>query len=280
MKHASIASASSSAPDPAELRELLGELREPGDVDEDDRGSTSRCSRSGSSGEHARVAGQDPGRTQRDGRRRDGSRVSTLRAIRSRRGTPRVRPQARSKCIALPAACPPGTGPRYGRADGRPTRSDPRPRRRTPRRKTLHDTLVHLEEALSSALPPAGSPAGRRRCPRRWLDVRDAFEQHILVTEQADGLYDEIMERAPRLAGNVRRLRDEHPEIREGIKRASTVSSTPRSAARTGRGIRRATTSSGSSASVDPAPAARRRPRVGGVQRRHRRPGVTPRACR
>jgi hypothetical protein len=37
------------------------------------------------------------------------------------------------------------------------------------------------------------------------------------VTEQEEGLYDEILERAPRLAGNVRRLRDEHPEIREGI---------------------------------------------------------------
>ena len=38
-----------------------------------------------------------------------------------------------------------------------------------------------------------------------------------MVTEQADGLYDEILERAPRLAGNVRRLREEHPEIQEGI---------------------------------------------------------------
>jgi hypothetical protein len=76
------------------------------------------------------------------------------------------------------------------------------------RRKTLHDTLVHLEEALSS---PA---AGRMK---ELHEVRDAFEQHIVVTEQDDGLYDEILERAPRLAGNVRRLRDEHPEIREGI---------------------------------------------------------------
>jgi hypothetical protein len=84
------------------------------------------------------------------------------------------------------------------------------------RRKTLHDTLVHLEEALSS--PAAGRiPDWTATVLKELYEVRDAFEQHILVTEQEDGLYDEILERAPRLAGNVRRLRDEHPEIRDGI---------------------------------------------------------------
>src|SRR5262245_13183910 len=84
------------------------------------------------------------------------------------------------------------------------------------RRKTLHDTLVHLEEALSS--PAAGRiPDWTATVLKELHEVRDAFEQHIVVTEQEDGLYDEILERAPRLAGNVRRLRDEHPEIREGI---------------------------------------------------------------
>jgi hypothetical protein len=84
------------------------------------------------------------------------------------------------------------------------------------RRKTLHDTLVHLEEGLSS--PAAGRiPDWTATVLKELHEVRDAFEQHILVTEQEDGLYDEILERAPRLAGNVRRLRDEHPEIRAGI---------------------------------------------------------------
>jgi hypothetical protein len=84
------------------------------------------------------------------------------------------------------------------------------------RRKTLHDTLVHLEEALSS--PAAGRiPDWTATVLKEMHEVRDAFEQHIVVTEQSDGLYDEILDRAPRLAGNVRRLRDEHPEIRAGI---------------------------------------------------------------
>jgi hypothetical protein len=85
------------------------------------------------------------------------------------------------------------------------------------RRKTLHDTLVHLEEALSS---PAAAriPDWTATVLKEMHEVRDAFAQHITVTEQADGLYDEILDRAPRLEGNVRRLREEHPEIRTGIE--------------------------------------------------------------
>ena len=84
------------------------------------------------------------------------------------------------------------------------------------RRKTLHDSLVHLEEALSSAA--SGRTADWTAVVVKEMhEVGAAFEQHIVVTEQSDGLYDEILERAPRLAGNVRRLREEHPEITEGI---------------------------------------------------------------
>src|SRR3954464_11103930 len=84
-----------------------------------------------------------------------------------------------------------------------------------PRPKTLHDTLVHLEEALSS--PAAGRiPDWTATVLKELHEVRDAFEQHIVVTEQSDGLYDEILDRARRLGGNFRPLRDEHPEIREG----------------------------------------------------------------
>jgi hypothetical protein len=84
------------------------------------------------------------------------------------------------------------------------------------RRKTLHDALVHLEEATSS---PAAGRVGDwvNQVDKEMRDVQTAFEQHVLVTEKPDGLYDEILERAPRLANNVQRLRDEHPEIQESI---------------------------------------------------------------
>jgi hypothetical protein len=82
------------------------------------------------------------------------------------------------------------------------------------RRKTLHDTLVNLEQAISS--PAAGRIADwTATVLKEVVEVREAFDQHIIATERPDGLYDEIMARAPRLAGNIRRLKDEHPEIAE-----------------------------------------------------------------
>ena len=49
------------------------------------------------------------------------------------------------------------------------------------------------------------------------VEVRDAFDQHIIVTEKPDGLYEEILDRAPRLAGNVDGCKDEHPDIDAAI---------------------------------------------------------------
>jgi hypothetical protein len=88
-------------------------------------------------------------------------------------------------------------------------------------RKTLHDSLVHLEESISS--PAAGRiPEWTQAVLKEMVEVRDAFAQHVIVTEKPDGLYDEILERAPRLEGNVRRLREEHPEIVKGIEETIT----------------------------------------------------------
>jgi hypothetical protein len=84
------------------------------------------------------------------------------------------------------------------------------------RRRTLHDALVHLEQAISS--PAAGRiPEWTDRVHKDLLEVGHAFEQHVSVTERPDGLYDEILGLAPRLDGNVRRLREEHPEITKAI---------------------------------------------------------------
>ena len=84
------------------------------------------------------------------------------------------------------------------------------------RRATLHDALVHLEIAISS--PAAGRIPGWTDLVRKEMTgVRDAFEQHVLVTEKPGGLYEEIITRAPRLDGTVRRLKDEHPDIAEKI---------------------------------------------------------------
>ena len=143
------------------------------------------------------------------------------------------------------------------------------------RRKTLHDSLVHLEEALSS--PAAGRIEDWTAVVAKEMhEVGAAFEQHIVVTEQPDGLYDEILERAPRLAGNVRRLREEHPEITAGIAKmiAKLDDTTDRSRlVAVGTGARRPPTLHRLG---DPPPPARRGPRLGGLQRRHRRARVAP----
>jgi hypothetical protein len=84
------------------------------------------------------------------------------------------------------------------------------------RRATLHDALVHLEIAISS--PAAGRiPEWTGQVTKEVVGVRDAFEQHVLVTERPGGLYEEIIMRAPRLDGTIRRLKDEHPEIGEKV---------------------------------------------------------------
>jgi hypothetical protein len=43
--------------------------------------------------------------------------------------------------------------------------------------------------------------------------VREAFDEHIFVTEKPEGLYEEIMSMSPRLAGKIKRLDEEHPVV-------------------------------------------------------------------
>jgi hypothetical protein len=89
------------------------------------------------------------------------------------------------------------------------------------RRVTLHDALVHLEEATSSAA--AGRVAEwTEQVLKETIGMRDAFDQHVVVAEKPGGLYEEIMERAPRLAGKVQRLHADHPVIREAIVELAT----------------------------------------------------------
>jgi hypothetical protein len=76
----------------------------------------------------------------------------------------------------------------------------------------LHDALVHLEMAISS--PAAGRiPEWTAHVVKELTGVRDAFDQHVIVTEKPGGLYEEIITRAPRLDGTVTRLKEEHPDI-------------------------------------------------------------------
>ena len=84
------------------------------------------------------------------------------------------------------------------------------------RRVELHDALVHLEQEISS--PARGRVADwAGDVTKALLHLQAAFDEHVLTTERPGGLYDEVLEKSPRLAGQVRRLRDEHPVIGDAI---------------------------------------------------------------
>ena len=79
-------------------------------------------------------------------------------------------------------------------------------------RERLRDALVAFEDALSSAGPrrAAAWAEGVVQC---ILRVEAEFHSHVDFTEQEAGLYDDILEAAPRLAHRVDQLRQEHNEI-------------------------------------------------------------------
>lgn len=83
------------------------------------------------------------------------------------------------------------------------------------RRADLHHALVAVERVSSS--PASGRlETWTGEVVKRLTMLRDAIDEHIEVTERQDGLYDEILHRAPRLSGHVGRLRGEHPSLRDG----------------------------------------------------------------
>jgi hypothetical protein len=49
---------------------------------------------------------------------------------------------------------------------------------------------------------------------KRLSTLLDSIDEHIEVTERPEGLYEEILHRAPRLSSQVDRLRAEHPGLR------------------------------------------------------------------
>jgi hypothetical protein len=82
------------------------------------------------------------------------------------------------------------------------------------RRADLHEALVAVERTISS--PAVGREADWSKDVLRQLeDLSHTIDEHVEVTERPGGLYDEISERAPRLATKIERLRQEHPEMRD-----------------------------------------------------------------
>jgi hypothetical protein len=83
------------------------------------------------------------------------------------------------------------------------------------RRADLHHALVDVERAISS--PASGRlQTWTGDVVKRLTILLDSIDEHIVVTERPEGLYDEILQRAPRLSSQVDGLRAEHPALRAG----------------------------------------------------------------
>ena len=95
-------------------------------------------------------------------------------------------------------------------------------------RLSLRRAIAGLEEALAAPDDPDGL-GGQDGLPARLAPalerLREVFAAHVEVTEAPGGLYQEILEHAPRLANRVTRFRREHTDITEGIGRAIDESS-------------------------------------------------------
>ncbi|HEY8340272.1 MAG TPA: hypothetical protein VIK95_10405 [Egibacteraceae bacterium] len=86
------------------------------------------------------------------------------------------------------------------------------------RRSDLREALLAVEAAL--AAPEPGRTAAWADAVRAALRrLEDAFDAHVLGVEAPDGLFEDVIARAPRLANQVRRLADEHDVIAAAVQR-------------------------------------------------------------
>ena len=89
-------------------------------------------------------------------------------------------------------------------------------------RLSLRRAIAGLEETLAAPDDPDGL-GGPDGLPTPLTPVLErhqmVFAVHVEVTEAPGGLYQEILENAPRLANRVTRFRREHDDITEGIRR-------------------------------------------------------------
>jgi hypothetical protein len=86
-------------------------------------------------------------------------------------------------------------------------------------RLSLRRAIAGLEGALAASEDPDGLRALPERLAPALERLQEVFAVHVEVTEAPGGLYQEILENAPRLANRVTRFRREHAEITEGIRR-------------------------------------------------------------
>ena len=84
-------------------------------------------------------------------------------------------------------------------------------------RTDLLGALGRVENALAA---PTLRPGWLQNVRSELTALREAFEHHLTVTEGEEGLFEDVIQTAPRLQHEVEVLRREHDEIEHAIEDA------------------------------------------------------------
>jgi hypothetical protein len=79
-------------------------------------------------------------------------------------------------------------------------------------RADLHRALIETEDAIAAAAPGRFAE-WTEAVLKALVHVHTAFHSHIEIAEGDDGIYEEVLDREPRLIDTVNRIKAEHPQI-------------------------------------------------------------------
>ncbi|HUG08544.1 MAG TPA: hypothetical protein VMP13_06585 [Acidimicrobiia bacterium] len=89
------------------------------------------------------------------------------------------------------------------------------------RRQELYDAMTDLERAVAR---PSGAADWRIEIETALSHLEAALSDHTSQVEAEDGLFTEILDRAPHLHAAVETLRDEHRSLESACHRATSMS--------------------------------------------------------
>ena len=79
-------------------------------------------------------------------------------------------------------------------------------------RADLHRAMIEAEDAIAAAAPGRFAE-WTEDVLKALVHVHTAFHSHIEIAEGDEGVYEEVLEREPRLREAVERMKAEHPEV-------------------------------------------------------------------
>jgi len=79
-------------------------------------------------------------------------------------------------------------------------------------RADLHRAMIEAEDAIAAAAPGRFAE-WTEAVLKALVHVHTAFHSHIEIAEGDEGVYEEVLEREPRLRDAVAKMKNEHPEV-------------------------------------------------------------------